>query len=161
MNRNVQGLYRTLLDGWNDHDGDAMASCFDEDGEMIGFDGSQVHGRSDIAAEMNRIFADHETATFVAKIRGVQGLAPDVALLRAVAGMVPPGGSDILPERNTHHTVVARRRNARWLIKLFQNTPARFDGRPELVEQMTAELRMELETSLEARMPGHGSDVHG
>jgi uncharacterized protein (TIGR02246 family) len=147
MNQNVERLYRTLLAGWNDHDGDAMASCFDEDGEMIGFDGSQVHGRSDIAAEMNRIFADHETATFVANVREVQDLTPHVALLRAVAGMVPPEGSDIMPERNTHHTVVARRRNDRWLIKLFQNTPARFDGRPDLVEQMTAELRRELKGS--------------
>ncbi|MGZ4033139.1 MAG: SgcJ/EcaC family oxidoreductase, partial [Tumebacillaceae bacterium] len=28
-----------------------------------------------------------------------------------------------------------------WQIALFQNTPAQFHGRPELVEQMTAELR--------------------
>jgi uncharacterized protein (TIGR02246 family) len=144
MNQKVERLYWTLLAGCNDRDGEAMASCCDEDGEMIGFDGSRVHGRSDIAAEMNRIFADHETATFVAKVRDVQDLAPDVALLRAVAGMVPPGGSDIMPERNTHHTVVARSRNDRWLIKLFQNTPARFDGRPDLVEHMTADLRREL-----------------
>jgi len=30
-----------------------------------------------------------------------------------------------------------------WRIKLFQNTPAQFHGRPELVEQMTDELRKE------------------
>lgn len=29
-------------------------------------------------------------------------------------------------------------------IQLFQNTPAQFHGRPELVEQMTEELRQQL-----------------
>jgi hypothetical protein len=28
-----------------------------------------------------------------------------------------------------------------WKISLFQNTPARFDGRPELVEKLNSELR--------------------
>ncbi|MBV9953410.1 MAG: hypothetical protein JO291_15760 [Acidimicrobiia bacterium] len=29
----------------------------------------------------------------------------------------------------------------RWRARSFQNTPARFDGRPELVESLTQELR--------------------
>jgi uncharacterized protein (TIGR02246 family) len=144
MAEDPTALYRRLLDSWNTRDARAMAACFLEDGETIGFDGSDLTGRSAIAEEMSRIFADHQPATFVAKVRTVRELGPDVALLRSVAGMVPPGGSNLMPEHNTHHTVVARRDVGRWLIQLFQNTPARFDGRPELVDQMTDELRSEL-----------------
>jgi hypothetical protein len=31
-----------------------------------------------------------------------------------------------------------------WRIELFQNTPAQFHGRPELVSEMTAELQQQL-----------------
>ena len=62
-------------------------------------------------------------------------------MLGAIAGMVPPGDTDVNPQVNTHHTLVAVRRDEKWQIELFQNTPAQFHGRPELVEEMTNELR--------------------
>lgn len=55
--------------------------------------------------------------------------------------MVPRGQSDINPNVNTHHTLIATSMGGKWRIVLFQNTPAQFHGRPELVEQMSAELR--------------------
>jgi uncharacterized protein (TIGR02246 family) len=141
MSDEVERLYRRLLEGWNSHDGDAMAGCFAEDGEMIGFDGSHVQGRTEIAEHLNSVFADHETAAFIAKVRSVRSLTSDVALLRAAAGMVPPGGSDINPAANTHHAVVAEKLDGEWRIALFQNTPAQFHGRPEQTERWTEELR--------------------
>lgn len=141
MSDEVESLYRRLLEGWNAHDGDAMAACFAEDGEMIAFDGSFVRGRPEIAEHLNSVFTDHETAAFIARIRSVRSLTSDVTLLRAAAGMVPPGGSDINPVANTHHTVVADKLDGEWRIALFQNTPAQFHGRPEKSEQWIEELR--------------------
>ena len=40
----------------------------------------------------------------------------------------------------TIQTVVSRRDEDDWSVVLFQTTPARFDGRPELVDALTAEL---------------------
>jgi hypothetical protein len=60
--------------------------------------------------------------------------------LHAVAGMVPPEESEIMPERNAIQTVVARRDHDGWSVALFQTTPARFDGRPELSAALTREL---------------------
>jgi uncharacterized protein (TIGR02246 family) len=133
-------LYRQMIDGWNARDADAMAAPLATDGLMIGFDGSQMHGRDEVAAELGSIFADHETATYVTKVRSVKALGADAALLHAVAGMVPPGGSELMPERNTIQTLVARRGDDGWSVALFQSTPAQFHGRPELTEQLTAEL---------------------
>src|SRR5579859_1836842 len=137
----VRALYQQVLDGWNAHSGDGFAAPFAEDGETIGFDGSQMIGQADIATTLNQIFADHVTATYVAKIRNVRLLGMDVAILRAVVGMVPPGQSKINPAVNAIQTLVATKRDGTWRVALLQSTPAQFHGRPELVEQMTEELQ--------------------
>jgi uncharacterized protein (TIGR02246 family) len=137
----VRDLYHRLIDAWNQRDAAAMAAPFAEDGELIGFDGSEVICRAAIVGHLEPIFASHPTPPYLTKVKSVRFLSPDVAVLRAVAGMVPPGKTDIEPKVNTHHTVVAARRDGRWQIALYQNTPAQFHGRPDLVEQMTAELR--------------------
>jgi uncharacterized protein (TIGR02246 family) len=137
-------LYQRLIDGWNGQDAQAMAAAVAPDGLVIGFDGSQMPGREAVAKELGGIFADHETATYVVIVRSVVTLGADTALLHAVAGMVPPGGSELMPDRNQIQTVVARPEGDDWLVGLFQTTPARFDGRPELNEALTAELSKKL-----------------
>ena len=49
--------------------------------------------------------------------------------------------TDLDPQLNAVQTVVAAKRNGEWRIVLFQNTPAQLHGRPELVREMTEELR--------------------
>jgi len=137
----VRTLYRQVIDGWNQRNADAFATPFAPDGEVIGFDGSRMTGRAEIASTLGQIFADHVTAPYVSKVRSVRLLSPEVAILRAIVGMVPPGQSDLNPAVNAHQTLVAAKRDGRWHIELFQATPAQFHGRPELVQQMTEELR--------------------
>jgi uncharacterized protein (TIGR02246 family) len=137
----VRALYRAVLDGWNTHRAEAFAAPFAEGGEVIGFDGSQMHGRAEIAATLGQIFADHRTAPYVNKVRSVRLLSPGVAILRAIAGMAPPGQSDLNPAVNAHQTLIAAKRDGTWRVELFQTTPAQFHGRPELVQQMTEELQ--------------------
>ncbi|ASS89605.1 MAG: SgcJ/EcaC family oxidoreductase [Bacillaceae bacterium] len=137
----VQELYQQLINAWNNRTASGMTDLFTKDGESIGFDGSQSIGRDEIFAHLQSVFEHHQTAKFVSKVKNVRFLAPDIAILRAIAGMVPHGQSDLNPDVNTHHTLVAVKTEGIWRIQLFQNTPAQFHGRPELVEQMTEELR--------------------
>jgi uncharacterized protein (TIGR02246 family) len=137
----IRALYQHLLEAWNRRDAHAYASLIAEDGNLVGFDGSQIDGRAEIEAQIGQIFADHVTATYIGKIREVRFLAPDAALLRAVVGMVPPGETDINPAVNAIQSLVATRRAGTWQIALFQNTPAQFHGRPDLAQQLTDELR--------------------
>jgi uncharacterized protein (TIGR02246 family) len=141
----IRALYRELLDSWNRRSADAFAALFVFDGEVIGFDGSQMAGRVEIASTLGQIFADHVTAPYVSKIKSVRLLSSEVAALRAIVGMVPPGQSDLNPAVNAHQSLVATKHDGIWRIELFQNTPAQFHGRPELVQQMTEELRQLLE----------------
>jgi uncharacterized protein (TIGR02246 family) len=134
-------LYADLLRCWNERNAESFARLFTRNGSVVGFDGSQVNGHEEIEAHLSAVFGGHETATFISKVREVRLLGPEVALLRAVAGMVPPGSSDIKPEVNTVHTLVAANQGNQWCVELFQSTPAAFHGRPEARDQLTMELR--------------------
>jgi uncharacterized protein (TIGR02246 family) len=136
----VLALYGRLIDGWNDRDGDAFAAPFAPWGTVIGFDGSEQNGREAIAAAMRQIFEDHETAGYVAVVKHVGSLGPAASMLRASAGMIPPGSSHLDPSLNARQTVIATQRDGRWEIVLFQNTAAQFHGRPDLAERFTDEL---------------------
>jgi uncharacterized protein (TIGR02246 family) len=137
----VAVLYEQLLASWNGRDAATYAGLFAPDGNIVGFDGSQVDGPAAIAAHLGQIFADYPTPTYVAKIREVRLLTPDVVLLRAVAGLLQRGQTDLNPAANTIQSLVAVRSGDMWRVALFQNTPAQFHGRPELADRLTAELR--------------------
>ncbi|MGG3626332.1 SgcJ/EcaC family oxidoreductase [Bacillus gobiensis] len=140
----IKAIYQQLIEAWNDRNARGMADLFAEEGESIGFDGSQSIGPEEIFSHLNPIFEDHPTARFVCKVKELRFLGSNAAILRAIAGMVPRGESDLYPETNTHQTLVVENIEGNWRIQLFQNTPAQFHGRPELVDQMTEELREQL-----------------
>jgi len=144
MTTDIGTCYQSLIEAWNERDADAMASCFAPGGTMVGFDGSTVTGRANIAAHLEPIFRDHPTAAFVPVVREVREIGPEVALLRAIVGMVPPNSDDINPNVNASQCVVAALHDGEWMIELFQNTPAAYHGRPEAQEAHSAMIRKAL-----------------
>lgn len=136
----VVALYHKLIEAWNKHSATNFGALFTEDGETIGFDGSQLIGKAEITSTLQQIFADHVTAPYTVKVKNVRIISPTVAILRGIAGMVPAGQSELNPALNAVHNMVAARSAGNWQISLFQNTPAQLHGRPELVQQMTEEL---------------------
>lgn len=133
---------QALLHGrWNARDAVGFAALFTDDGVLIGFDGSTVVGIDSIADHLDEIFASHVTPTFVGAVRAYESVATDVILIRAIAGLVPPGRADIDPSLNAVQTIVATKRGGGWLVALLQNTPAAFHQDPEASAALTAELR--------------------
>jgi uncharacterized protein (TIGR02246 family) len=141
MTHPIVDLYRGILEGWNARNAKAMTETLASDATVIGFDGSVHSGRETIESQMADLFRDHPTARYVADLEMVREIGPAGALLRAVAGLVPPASRAVKAEVNAHHTVVAERLNDRWQVLLYQNTAAQFHGRPQLVEQMTKRLQ--------------------
>ncbi len=141
IHNEIQELYHKLIEAWNKRDAEGMANLYSEQGVQIGFDGSKLVGKAEILSHVKPIFDNHPTAPFVTKVKSIRALGTEAALLHAIAGMIPPGKTDIEPNVNAHQTLVAVKKDCIWQIELFQNTPAQFHGRPELVEQMTKELR--------------------
>ncbi|HWV34438.1 MAG TPA: SgcJ/EcaC family oxidoreductase [Thermomicrobiales bacterium] len=137
----VERLHANLIAAWNNADATGYARLFTDEGSLVGFDGSMVDGRAAIESHLRAIFDHHQTASYVNQIRSVRMLGTSHALLRAVVGMIPPGGDDIMPEVNAVQSLVAAFTGNSWLIELFQNTPAAFHGRPEAQAALNAELR--------------------
>ena len=139
--RATRELYERLLAAWNKRNARDYALLFASNGSVVGFDGSQVNGQLEIGAHLSEIVSHHQTAAYVTIVREVRSLATDVTVLRANAGMVPPGKDDLNPELNAIQSMVAARKNNKWEIALFQNTPAAFHERPEVRKKLTDELR--------------------
>lgn len=137
----IRALYAAFHRRWNARDAAAIAELFADDGNLVGFDGSQVDGRPAIASHLGEIFAHHQTAAYIGIVRDVRFPTTDSALLLAVAGMVPPGQDDINPAVNTVQSLLASRHDGGWRIDLLQSTPAASHGRPEASEALTEELR--------------------
>jgi uncharacterized protein (TIGR02246 family) len=146
--RGARELYEKLIQSWNKRNARDFALLFASNGSIVGFDGSQVNGQLDVGAHVSEVFSHHQTAAYVTIVREVRPITADVVLVRANAGMVPPGRDDINPELNAVQSLVAARKSGKWEIALFQNTPAAYHDRPELSKKLTEELRAVLRENL-------------
>jgi len=133
-------IYTRLLEAWNRRDAAGFAALFTPAGLAIGFDGSQMDGRTEIGQQLAAVFAHHQTAAYVARVRGARAVGTGAVLLHAAVGMVPPGATAINPAVNALQSVLVIGDGAAAQIALLQSTPAAFHGRPHLAEQLTAEV---------------------
>lgn len=92
----VQAIYKKLLDAWNERSAEGMAALFTDDGESIGFDGSQSIGKQEIFSHLKPIFDHHPTARFVSKVKDVRFLSAEIALLRVKTEKNVPRNSSLL-----------------------------------------------------------------
>jgi len=131
-NTEVDSTNQRLLEAWNRRRADEFAAVFAADGNVVGFDGSPTNSRQEVASTLASIFADHQTATYVANVREVRLLRPDVALLRSVVGMVPPGQARLYQAVNAILSVLLLDKDGTRQVALLHNTPAAFHGCPEM-----------------------------
>jgi len=139
--RETRELYRQLLEAWDKRNARDFALLFASDGNIVGFDGTQVFGQTDIGAHLSEIFSHHQTARYVSIVREIRALTDDATILSAVAGMIPPDKDDINPDVNAVQTLIAVKKAGAWKVALFQNTPAALHGRPDAAKKLTEELR--------------------
>ncbi|HJU35040.1 MAG TPA: SgcJ/EcaC family oxidoreductase [Nitrososphaera sp.] len=138
----IRSLYQQLMDGWNAASGRAFASPFEEDADLVGFDGTSIKGRHEIALFHQCLFDMFlKGSRLVGKVRSVRFATPDVAVMHTVGGTVMAGQTDLDPERNSIQTLVAVKRNGKWSLAAFQNTRAIYIGRTEESQKLTEELR--------------------
>ena len=122
----VRDLYRELMDGWNRGSGEAFAAVFTEDGDLIGFDGTHLKGRAEIATFHQELFDKWLKGTrLVGRVKDVRFLSSDVALMHAVGSTVMRGKTEPASERDSIQTLIATRPSGEWRLAAFQNTRLR------------------------------------
>ena len=138
----IRSLYQQLMYGWNAASGYAFTAPFEEDGDLVGFDGTHFKGRKEIAPFHQHLFDMFlKGSRLVGKVKSVRFLTSDVAIMHAIGGTVMAGQTDLEPERNSVQTLVAVKRDTKWHLAAFQNTRATYTGRPEESRKLTEELR--------------------
>lgn len=124
--RDLRALYQGVMEGWNRGSGAAFAAAWAEEGQLIGFDGTHLTGRAEIARFHEALFQTHLKGTrLVGQVTDIQFPAPDVAVLHARGGTIMRGDSTPTPERDSLQTLVAVRRDDEWQLIAFQNTRLR------------------------------------
>ena len=122
----IGALYQRAMDGWNMGSGAAFAAAWTDDGHLIGFDGTHLTSREDIARFHEPLLQTYLKGTrLVGHVTDVQVPAPDVAVLHARGGTIMRGASTPAPERDSIQTLVAVRRHEEWQLLAFQNTRVR------------------------------------
>jgi uncharacterized protein (TIGR02246 family) len=108
--RAIRALHRRVLQAWDAGDGEAFAAPFSDDALFIGFDGSVMHGREQIASSHQEVFDRWMKGTRLVEERTeVRFVAPDVAIIHTLGGTVMRGKSEPTPERDSIQTLVAVR----------------------------------------------------
>lgn len=126
----VRTLYQRLMDGWNKGSGEAFASVFTEDGDLVAFDGTHFHGRAEIAPFHQELFDKWlKGSRLVGQVKDVRFLSPEIAVIHAVGSTVLRGKSRPAPERDSIQTLVAVREAGEWRVAAFQNTRLRPVGK--------------------------------
>jgi uncharacterized protein (TIGR02246 family) len=95
----IRASYQQLMDGWNAGSGDAFASSFEEDGDLVGFDGTHFKGRQEIALFHQHLFDMFlKGSRLVGKVRSLRFLTSDVAVMHTIGGTVMPGQTNLESE---------------------------------------------------------------
>jgi uncharacterized protein (TIGR02246 family) len=119
----ILDLFRNLLDDWGRADGDAYGSRFTEDADYVAFEGTHTTGRKVIAASHQQLFDKWLKGTrLVGVVESVRFLGPDVALVHATGSTIFPGEDKPRPSRDSIQTLVAVKRDGRWIFTAFHNT---------------------------------------
>jgi uncharacterized protein (TIGR02246 family) len=138
----ICALYQQMMEGWNAASGYAFASPFEENGDLVGFDGTYIKGSQEIALFHQHLFDMFlKGSRLVGKVKSVRFLTSDVAVMHAIGGTMMAGQTDLDPERNSVQTLVAVKRNGKWNLAAFQNTRATYISRPDESQKLTEELQ--------------------
>ena len=122
----IRSLHEGLLDGWNQGSGEAFAAGFADDAHLVGFDGTILRGRQQIAEVHQQLFDRWlRSSRLVGGETNVRFLGPDAAVVLTVGGTIMRGKSKPAPERDSIQTLVAERGADGWSFVSFQNTRLR------------------------------------
>jgi hypothetical protein len=91
-------LYQELLKPWNKRRANKMTDLFAGDGNLVGFDGSQINVPSETRSVLSQIFADHQTPHIWESLKKcafslqmLLSFAPSLAWYRQESRILPRG----------------------------------------------------------------------
>jgi uncharacterized protein (TIGR02246 family) len=122
----VRALADELEQGWNAGDGARFAAAFTEDGDLVGFDGTLLRGRTAIEAFQQQLFDRWMKGTrLTGRVTDVRFVGPDTVIMHVVGGTIMRGKDRPARARDSIQTMTAVRTGQGWRLAAFQNTRVR------------------------------------
>jgi uncharacterized protein (TIGR02246 family) len=113
-----------VYDAWDAHDADAFVAEYTEDASAI-LPGSYRSSRDEIRENMRDAFSTYlKGSTTTNKVLDVRFLNEDAAIVITETGVLFPGESAVPDDRLAIASWVLTRREGRWLLAAYQNSPA-------------------------------------
>jgi uncharacterized protein (TIGR02246 family) len=113
-----------VYDAWDAHDSDAFVAEYTEDASAI-LPGSYRSSRDEIRENMRDAFSTYlKGSTTTNKVLDVRFLNEDAAIVITETGVLFPGESAVPDDRLAIASWVLTRREGRWLLAAYQNSPA-------------------------------------
>jgi uncharacterized protein (TIGR02246 family) len=119
----IASLTQRVVAAWAYADADAFASVFTDDGTMI-LPGVFRKGRTEVRDYMAEAFAGRYRGTQVTGAPiDIRFLAPDVALLLTMGGVLAPGQTEVTTETAIRASWLVVKRDGEWRLAAYQNSP--------------------------------------
>lgn len=120
----ILNVLKNVYDAWDAYDADAFVAEYTEDASAI-LPGSYRNSREEIRENMRDAFSTYlKGSTTTNKVLDVRFLNEDAAIVITETGVLFPGESAVPDDRLAIASWVLARREGRWLLAAYQNSPA-------------------------------------
>ncbi|MEU5314997.1 SgcJ/EcaC family oxidoreductase [Streptomyces sp. NPDC021562] len=122
----VKGVYQA----WNDADPDAFVAEYFDNASAI-LPGSYLKSRQEIHGAMAFSFSGPLKGTRASdKILDVRFLNDEAAVVISETGVLLPGETEAPPERTVYATWVLAKKDGKWQLAAYSNSPSVAPGQP-------------------------------
>jgi len=118
----VRAIPYRMIEAWDRGSGDGFAAPFSEDADFVGFEGTHLRGRAEIAAYHQRLFdSDLKGSRVDGHVLFVRFLSPELAVMHSVGGMIPAGEVERSPARDSMQFFIVRKHENEWCVEAMMS----------------------------------------